>query len=424
MITDAYEPKRHPHAIEKGRMTRRILTAAAALTLFVFSLVVFALPPTSAAAPSNDDFNNAIEITSLPFSQTIDPSEATAALDDPYGCSNNYRTVWFRLTPASAARIVLTTTDYPYATAMSAWTGSRGSLAQAACSQMTYPPSSYASFNAVPGQTYYIMLSGTYYYPEPNSFNLTVSVGDSVANDDVIHAATVSALPFSADLDTRFAVSEGFDYCGPSAASVWYSFTPNEDVRLQIDTTSSTYWAVPYVFTGTPNSLSAVLCGRSQNLRTDLSAGQTYYIEIASWSSGGGNLALRLSVAPPPLAIVSSLSTSGSVNPPTGIATVAGAVSCNQPSYVFGNGTVQQKIGNGIVNGYFSISGFCDAATPLAWNATVNSQPSDPIGRGRAATLFTGGRASATVNAQAFSPATGEFASAVASGMVTLKGSR
>jgi hypothetical protein len=403
--------------------TRTFLVAVAALSLFVSSLFAFAPAPASAAAPSNDDFNSATEITSLPFSQTIDPSEATTAIDDPYGCSNNYRTVWYRLTPTAPARIVLSTTDYPYATAMSAWTGARGTLSQVACNMMTYPPASFTSFNAVAGQTYYIMLSGTYWYPEPTSFNLTVSTVEPVANDDIFHATVVSALPFSVDLDTRFATNEGYDYCGPAAASVWYRFTPIEDVRLQIDTSASSYWAMPYVFSGTPDSLSAVLCGRSQNVRLNLSAGHTYYIEIASWSSGGGNLALRLSVAPPPLAITLSLDAVGSVNPPTGVADVSGTVSCNQSAYVFGNGVVEQKIGNGVVNGYVSISGFCDAATPLAWHATVSSRAVDPIGRGRAATLFTGGRASISVMASAFSPSTGEFASAVANGLVSLRGS-
>jgi hypothetical protein len=234
----------------------------------------------------------------------------------------------------------------------------------------------------------------------------------------------VNTLPFNVNLDTRFATSEGYDYCGPSVASVWYRFTPTNDVRLQIDTSTSSYFAIPYVYTGAPDLLSQVLCGRSQIVRVDLSAWNTYYIEIASWSSVGGNLALRLSVAPPPLAITLSLNTLGSVNPTTGIADVAGTVSCNQSAYVFGNGTVQQKIGNGVVNGYIAISGFCDVALPMAWHANVNSQPSDPLGRGRAATLFTAGPASVSVLASGFSPSTGEFASVVASGIVRLTGSR
>jgi hypothetical protein len=289
---------------------------------------------------------------------------------------------------------------------------------------MTYPPSSYTWFDADAGQTYYIMVSGTWYYPEPSSFNLAVSIVEPLPNDDLIHAADVGQLPFSVDLDTRFATSEGFDYCGPARASVWHSFTPASDVRLQIDTSASSYWAMPYVYKGTPDSLSAVLCGRSQTVRLDLSAGETYYIEIASWSSGGGNLALRLSVAPPPLAVTLNLSTFGSVDPPTGIANVGGTISCNQAAYVYGSGTVQQKIGNGIVNGYFSISGFCDPASPTEWHATVNSEPEAPLGRGRAATLFTSGRASVSVLASGFSPSTGEGTSVVTSDMVTLRGSR
>jgi len=45
-----------------------------------------------------------------------------------------------------------------------------------------------------------------------------------------------------------------------------------------------------------------------------------------------------------------------------------------------------------------------------------------PLGRGRAATLFTGGRASLSVLVSGFSPATGEFSSAMAEGVVTLRG--
>jgi hypothetical protein len=402
--------------------TRSVAVPVAAWTFSACSLLTLA--PASAAVPSNDDFNDAIEITTLPFSVTIDPSEATAAADDPYGCSNNYRTVWYRLTATSAARIALSTSYDPFANAISVWAGSRGALTRVACNLLTYPPSSYTWFNAEAGQTYYIMLSGSYYSPEPTSFNLSVNVVEPVANDDLFHATEVSALPFSVDLDTRFATSEGFDYCGPAEASVWYRFTPTDDVRLQIDTTASNYWAMPYVFKGTPDSLSAVLCGRSQTVRLDLTAGETYYIEIASWSAGGGNLALRLSVAPPPLAVTVNLSTFGSVSPTTGIAGVGGTITCNQAAYVYGSGTVQQQIGNGVVNGYFSISGFCDPASATQWLATVNSQPSAPLGRGRAATLFTGGRASVSVLASGFSPSTGEISSVVANGLVTLRGSR
>jgi hypothetical protein len=40
--------------------------------------------PALAAAPPNDDFDNATVVAALPFTDTEDVSEATRAPDDPY----------------------------------------------------------------------------------------------------------------------------------------------------------------------------------------------------------------------------------------------------------------------------------------------------------------------------------------------------
>jgi hypothetical protein len=50
------------------------------------------------AQPANDDIANATPITSLPFDDSLDTTEATMAPDDP-DCFGNGPTVWYTFTP-------------------------------------------------------------------------------------------------------------------------------------------------------------------------------------------------------------------------------------------------------------------------------------------------------------------------------------
>src|SRR5687767_3614500 len=49
--------------------------------------------------PANDNFADAEEIGALPFSATVDNTDATNELGEPSGCSVN-RSVWYSFTPA------------------------------------------------------------------------------------------------------------------------------------------------------------------------------------------------------------------------------------------------------------------------------------------------------------------------------------
>jgi len=55
------------------------------------------------AAPVNDDCENAIEITSLPFTDTCDTTTATNPSTDPTDCDGEHpRSVWYRFTPVQS----------------------------------------------------------------------------------------------------------------------------------------------------------------------------------------------------------------------------------------------------------------------------------------------------------------------------------
>ena len=87
----------------------------------------------------------------------------------------------------------------------------------------------------------------------------------------------------------------------PSRASgyrtVWYKLIVPASGRINFDTFSSTYDTVLGVFKGQCGSLEQVLCsddvnGFAAETTLQVSAGETYYIEVADWQLGVGNAPL------------------------------------------------------------------------------------------------------------------------------------
>ena len=365
----------------------------------------------------NDDVDNAIPINSLPFTDTRDTFTATTAADDPY-CGYRNATVWYQFTPVANARVELDTSASSYFADITVVTGPRGGWGYVNCSY-----SAQTSFFATAGQTYYIMVST--YVSSGGSLVLSANLIPAPVNDDVDNAIVIGSLPFNDTRDTSGATTAADDpYCGYRNATVWYAFTPTVDTRVELDATASDYFPNVTVFTGPRGAWSYISCNNSPLARFDAVAGQTYYIMVAAYGLGG-NLSFSMKLAPPPLAIDLNLDPMGSVKPTTGVVTVRGTVTCNQASNVSGWGYVEQKIGNGLVTGYVYISGYCEPSTPLAWTSTLYSQqPAQGVGGGRAATLFTGGRATASLAVTAWSAYSNEYAYDTLTATVTLRGGR
>ena len=77
----------------------RHLARLLVLTLMAALPVVF-LSTAASAAPSNDDITAAVTVPGLPFTHTVDTSDATVAVDDPATeCFGPLATVWYTFTP-------------------------------------------------------------------------------------------------------------------------------------------------------------------------------------------------------------------------------------------------------------------------------------------------------------------------------------
>jgi hypothetical protein len=122
------------------------------------------LLPTSAlaAAPANDDVTAATVISALPFADTMDTSEATAAAGD-LDCSGleDTHTVWYAITPTTDLLLGLRTEpQFAAEVSTSVASGSPGSLSFLQCSFASTQP-----LDAKAGTTYYIQLASAGHDP-------------------------------------------------------------------------------------------------------------------------------------------------------------------------------------------------------------------------------------------------------------------
>jgi hypothetical protein len=200
-----------------------------------------------------------------------------------------------------------------------------------------------------------------------NSCNVTVTTGSEVmtcedafliiqppANDDFDNATAITALPFTDRENTIGATSAADDPtdCYGTYASVWYELTSITNFQIKVDTSSSDYYTVVAVYTGTRGNLNLVDC-RDYCFTMDVRAGETYYFMVTSYYGECGNMVFTVDVAPPPpppLTIDLKVDPVNFVN--NGITTVSGTVNSSEPVDAYVSVQVRQKAGRVFITGY------------------------------------------------------------------------
>lgn len=134
-------------------MRRTHTTVALAGT--VLAAVILTASPALAAPPSNDKFSGAKVIT-VPFSETLDTTEATTDSDDveanaDCGAPATEASVWYSLTASSDGAVLVDVSDSNYSAGVIVVTGSPGSFSLQTCG-----PGSVA-FETSEGTTYSIL---------------------------------------------------------------------------------------------------------------------------------------------------------------------------------------------------------------------------------------------------------------------------
>ena len=247
-------------------------------------------------------------------------------------------------------------------------------------------------------------------------------------NDDFNSPTVIPSMPFTVSQDVTNATTALDDpFCVGRTQTVWFSFTPTINMRLEANTFGSNYDTTLSVYTGARGALTQLACNDDSNgsvqsrVRFDAVAGTTYFFMVSSFSFfpvSSANLTFNLVPAPPPLAIAPSVTQFGSVDPTTGAATISGFVSCTQPAFVTISGQLKQMHGGTPLSGFFSAFVPCNGTTP--W--TANIQTTVTLFHGRSAALFTGGHADVTATASAFDFENGVFVQRNLAATITLRG--
>jgi hypothetical protein len=277
------------------------------ITLVTSFLGVFGGTALAANPPPNDDFDQARTVSALPFSDTVDTTDAIAAADDPTNCANN-GSVWYKFSPSSDVLVQADTSGSDYFTLLSVYTGSRAalSLLPNGCNDgFPFGQQSRLVFQATGGTTYYLLIAsccgtgGT----GGGDLHLNLRTLARLPNDNFANATVIGTLPFNDSVDIGRATVEAGEPappCGNRSPSVWYAFTPATSASISANL-SSPFSSLLAVYTGTSlGSLSNVGCSFDQPLTFRANAGTTYYTQVSDSFGAGGTLHFQLDTTPPP----------------------------------------------------------------------------------------------------------------------------
>jgi hypothetical protein len=255
----------------------------------------------NAAPPANDDFDQAVPVTTPSFSTTQSAAEATEAADDPTTCYGFHHSVWFTYTAPADGVLTATTAGSGYDTVLSAFTGSRGSLSQVGCNDdAAGTPQSRVEFTVVRGTRYHFMVSA-YRSGAVGSLTFSVTGSGTPANDAFADAAPVTSLPHAADVDLSTATVEPGEpgsVCGQSPKSLWYAVTLPATTPVTL--TPSTPDGRLTVYTGpTLTTLTEVGCTWFGAMTFRADADATYYVRLTAGTEGASATQLLMDVAQP-----------------------------------------------------------------------------------------------------------------------------
>ncbi len=132
-----------------------------------------------------------------------------------------------------------------------------------------------------------------------------VAHADALPNDDFDGSAVVTALPFTAHQDTSRATKAPDDpsWCQyyDAEGSVWFSYTPTEDVILRATTAGSDHPTILSAYSGLRGSLRGAsrACDTGQpstgaSVTFRATAGTTYHLMVAGYDVAGGDLSFGL----------------------------------------------------------------------------------------------------------------------------------
>ena len=237
--------------------------------------------------PANDDFADAAAITSLPFAATVDNTDATTESGEPQVCGSHFRTVWYSFTATENMSVRVDMAGSAVQTGVGLYVASGPAI-----SDLTSLTCSFGStnFQVEAGKTYYLQVDT---FGESGVLQVSLEQIFPPANDDFASADAINALPFNITVDNTDATIEpGEDTgCASQFRSLWYSFSPTENIQVRMNTFGSTAPGNISIYLASGPSISDLTfltCTTgASSAKLMLEAGNTYYLRVDSYGQAG-----------------------------------------------------------------------------------------------------------------------------------------
>ncbi len=264
------------------------------------------------APPQNDTCANVRVISTVPYSNTEDNSNAAA--DGPPGSCNSgsattmQNSIWYRWTAPTNCTATLRVTDLTnYDMIVAVYSGaSCASLTQIACGDEPEPI--VIDFPATAATTYWFQVGD--WGIGAGGGNTQVQLTTNADNDTCLGARVIASLPATVTQNNSTAgagAPPGNCNAGGTTVmqnNVWYQWTADKTCHVFGTLTDLTaYDMTIQVYAGACDSLTPIVCGdEPEPITFDFIAyaGTTYYFQFGDWgfSPGGGNTQLDLACRP------------------------------------------------------------------------------------------------------------------------------
>lgn len=275
--------------------------------------------------PANDGYLAATVIGGVPYSDTVDTSDATTQFGEPSPfCAYRLQaTAWYKFTAQSDAFLIAGTTGSDFPATIGVWTDSKFGLAPVDCAagfntgdRGEIIVSARVAFDVEAGRTYYFQVGGAFggfggfgdfggsggFGGSFGSLSFSLDAGVRPPNDDFADATAVTTIPFSDEVDMLTASAEFSEpppncfFEGAAASTVWYRFVAPRDMMVQANTENSGVSnAFMVVYQGNAiDNLTPIACGNPYSFYPDTrlafeaQGGSVYYIQLGTVSYNFG----------------------------------------------------------------------------------------------------------------------------------------
>ena len=247
--------------------------------------------------PVNDGLGNAESITALPFSATVDITDASIESNEPQFCYFMGRTIWYSFIPTESMLLRASTLGSSISGNVNIYQATGDGFSNLQHLQCSGPGGS-PTFQVEANQTYYLQVGPA--FGEVGTVHLNLERVIPPANDNFANPETIAGIPFSTSVNITDAQIESNEpqFCYFMGRTVWYSFIPTEAMSLKADTFGSSINGNVNVYSSTGadfSNLQFMQCsGPSNSPIFQVEAGQTYYLQAGPAFGEVGTIQVNL----------------------------------------------------------------------------------------------------------------------------------